>query len=168
MIGVSRISILLNVLLGVLLVAISSATMADGSKVPPPKGEQCVEDPTWMRTNHFETILHQRDETVLKGIRTVEHSLKNCIDCHITPNKNGEYARYSNSEEHFCASCHSYAAVAIDCFQCHADRPEAAIREAIKQHQANGTNPHHDMNVSTNDLILKSNLLVKLPLAQSK
>ena len=80
MIGVSRIRILLNVLMGFLLVAISSATMADGSKVPPPKGEQCVEDPTWMRTNHFETILHQRDETVLKGIRTVEHSLKNCID----------------------------------------------------------------------------------------
>lgn len=164
MIGVSRINILKNVLLGFLLVAISSTVLADGSKVPPPKGEQCVEDPVWMRTNHFETILHQRDETVLKGIRTTEHSLKNCIECHVTANANGEYARYSNSEEHFCASCHSYAAVSIDCFQCHADRPEAAIREAIKQHQANGTNPHDDMKVSTNDLILKSNL----PLAQSK
>ena len=26
--------------------------------------------------------------------------------------------------EHFCRSCHDYAAVTIDCFQCHASRPE--------------------------------------------
>lgn len=159
MIGVARVSILGNVLIGLMLVIVSSVAIADGSKVPPPKGDQCVEDPAWMRTNHFETVLHQRDDTVLRGIRTEKHSLKNCIDCHITPNENGEYARYSNSEEHFCASCHSYAAVSVDCFQCHADRPESAVREAIKKHSADGTNPHTDMKVSANELILKSSLL---------
>ncbi len=159
MIGVKNINILRRVFVGLIIVAISTVVIADGSKVPPPKGEQCVEDPVWMRTNHFETVLHQRDETVLRGIRTEKHSLKNCIDCHITPNKDGEYARYSNSEEHFCASCHSYAAVSIDCFQCHADRPESAVREAIKQHTANGINPHADMKSSANELILKSSLL---------
>ncbi|MFK8027380.1 MAG: hypothetical protein AB8C40_04900 [Gammaproteobacteria bacterium] len=159
MIGVKNINIHLSVLVGLLIVVISTAAIADGSKVPPPNGEQCVEDPAWMRTNHFETILHQRDETVLRGIRTEKHSLKNCIDCHITPNESGEYARYSNSEEHFCASCHTYAAVSVDCFQCHADRPESAIREAIQQHKEAGTNPHQNMKSSASELILKSNLL---------
>jgi len=164
MIGITGVSILRDVLIGLILVIISSTTIADESKVPPPKGDQCVEDPVWMRTNHFETVLHQRDDTVLRGIRTQKHSLKNCINCHITPNANGEYARYSNSEEHFCAGCHTYAAVSVDCFQCHADRPESAVREAIKQHATNGANPHEDMKASANELILKSSLLS----AQSK
>ncbi len=164
MMAATRVNIVSNVLIGLFLIVLSTTSIADGSKVPPPKGEQCVEDPIWMRTHHFETILHQRDETVLRGIRTQEHSLKNCIDCHITPNANGEYARYSNSEEHFCASCHTFAAVSVDCFQCHSDRPESAIREAIKQHTANGTNPHDDMKSSASELILKSSLLS----AQSK
>ncbi len=149
---------------GLLLALISMPSIADGSKVPPPKGDQCVEDPDWMRTNHFETILHQRDETVIHGIRTTKHSLKNCIECHITPNAEGKYARYSNSEQHFCASCHTYTAVSIDCFQCHADRPESAVREAIKQHQADGTDPHQHLNVDASELILRSKLLS----AQSK
>ncbi len=164
MTGVTGVNILRNVLIGLLLAVISSATIADGSKVPPPNGAQCVEDSVWMRTHHFETVLHQRDETVLRGIRTEKHSLKNCIDCHITANEDGEYARYSNSEEHFCASCHTFAAVSVDCFQCHADRPESAVREAIKQHNTNGTNPHEELKTSASELILKSSLLS----AQSK
>tara|TARA_R110002096_G_scaffold83839_4_gene194057 strand:- start:2178 stop:2669 length:492 start_codon:yes stop_codon:yes gene_type:complete len=157
--GAIRTSILANVLIGLFLLMVCTSSIADESKVPPPKGDQCVEDPVWMRTNHFETVLHQRDETVLHGIRTEKHSLKNCIDCHITPNAKGEYARYSNSEEHFCASCHTYAAVNIDCFQCHADRPESAVREAIKQHAADGTNPHENIKATASELILKTSLL---------
>lgn len=154
MLGVIQNNILKNVL--VILLFISATAWADGSKVPPPKGDQCVEDAEWMRSNHFETVLHQRDETVIHGIRTTEHSLKNCIDCHITPNANGDFARYSNSEEHFCAGCHEYAAVSIDCFQCHADRPESAVREAIKNQPANS---HDDMQTDANELILNSTLL---------
>ncbi len=157
MIGVTPTNIVSNVFITLLLFFVSASSIADGSKVPPPKGDQCVEDVDWMRVKHFETILHQRDETVIRGIRTTKHSLKNCIDCHITPNAKGDYARYSNSEEHFCASCHTFAAVSIDCFQCHADRPESAIREAIRQHQANGTDPHDSIMMGANDLILKSN-----------
>ena len=154
--GVTRINILSNVLTALLLFSMANTLVADGSKVPPPKGKQCVEDTEYMRSNHFETVLHQRDETVIHGIRTTKHSLKNCIDCHITPNADGDYARYSNSEEHFCASCHEYAAVSIDCFQCHADRPESAIREAIKNQPAN---VHHDMQTDASTLILNSTLL---------
>ncbi|OGI43537.1 MAG: hypothetical protein A2V92_03635 [Candidatus Muproteobacteria bacterium RBG_16_65_31] len=86
------------------------------------KGDQCVEPTEEMRRNHMNYILHQRDETVHKGIRTVKHSLKNCIDCHADP-KTGSVL----GKDGFCESCHSYAAVRIDCFGCHSDKaaPEA-------------------------------------------
>ena len=87
-----------------------------------------------MRKQHFEFVLDHRDKTVIDGIRTKKHSLNECIDCHITANVQGEYARYSE-DTHFCASCHQYTAVNIDCFQCHADRPEEAIRKAKNPNQ---------------------------------
>ena len=80
----------------------------------------CVEPVEEMRKNHMEYILHQRDETMHEGIRTPQHSLVECINCHVSDAPDAP--RYS-SEEHFCNSCHTYAAVRIDCFQCHADRP---------------------------------------------
>ena len=147
--------VLKNVSFLLLLALISSFVTADNSKVPPPKGEQCVEDTAYMRSNHFETVLHQRDKTVIQGIRTQKHSLKNCIDCHITPNEQGAYARYANKEEHFCATCHSYAAVKIDCFDCHADRPEVAVRQALQQSGIQ-FKKHHEIQVSVNELILNA------------
>ena len=108
--------------------------------IPPPKGKFseetiCVEPVDVMRRQHFDFILDHRDKTVVQGIRTQQYSLIGCIDCHITANAKGEYARYSE-ETHFCASCHQFTAVNIDCFQCHSDRPENVIRESIKQNQA--------------------------------
>lgn len=80
----------------------------------------CVEPTEDMRKNHMEYILHQRDETVHEGIRTRQYSLNECINCHVS---DAPDAPRVSSEEHFCNSCHTYAAVKIDCFQCHADRP---------------------------------------------
>lgn len=147
-----------------LVMMLSAVVLADNDfpgegEIPPPKGNQCVEDPEWMRTHHYQTILDHRDKTVLQGIRTKKHSLKNCIDCHITPNAQGVYARYSNSEQHFCASCHEYAAVNIDCFMCHADRPGNAVRESIKQDIKEGKDPHHSVQQDAGELILNSKLL---------
>ena len=141
------------------LILLLPLAAAESSKIPPPKGDQCVEETEWMRVHHFETILHQRDETVKKGIRTTKHSLKNCISCHITANDAGVYARYADKEQHFCASCHEYTAVTIDCFHCHSDRPEEAVRESIKKYQKDGQHPHHVTHSSTSDLILNSKLL---------
>lgn len=109
------------------------------AEIPPPKGNYndvtlCVEPVDIMRKQHFEFILDHRDRTVIEGIRTTQYSLIACIDCHITPNAQGEYARYSE-ETHFCANCHQFTAVNIDCFQCHADRPEEAIRKPITQNK---------------------------------
>ena len=49
------------------------------------KAEQCVEPTEVMRRDHMQMILHQRDETMHQGIRTVKHSLKNCVNCHADP-----------------------------------------------------------------------------------
>jgi hypothetical protein len=80
----------------------------------------CVEPTADMRKNHMKYILHQRDETMHQGVRTKQYSLVECINCHVS---DAPDAPRVSSEEHFCNSCHSYAAVSIDCFQCHADRP---------------------------------------------
>jgi len=80
----------------------------------------CVEPTEDMRRNHMNYILHQRDETVHEGIRSKQHSLEECINCHVS---SAADAPRASSEQHFCKSCHTYAAVRIDCFECHADRP---------------------------------------------
>ena len=80
----------------------------------------CVEPVEEMRKNHMEYILHQRDQTVHEGIRTKQYNLNECINCHVSAAPD---APRISSEKHFCSSCHTYAAVSIDCFQCHADRP---------------------------------------------
>jgi len=85
----------------------------------------CVEPTAEMRRNHMNYILHQRDRTMHEGIRTRQHSLNECINCHVSAAPD---APRVSSEQHFCNSCHSYAAVHIDCFQCHADRPQQAAQ----------------------------------------
>jgi len=67
-------------------------------------------------------LLHQRDETVHKGIRTKKHSLKECFTCHVVKDKDNKPLTVS-SPKHFCRECHDYAAVSIDCFQCHTSIP---------------------------------------------
>jgi hypothetical protein len=89
------------------------------------EGEKCVEPTEEMRRNHMEKILHQRDRTMHEGIRTRQHSFKNCVNCHADP-KTGSVL----GKDGFCESCHSYAAVKIDCFSCHTDKREAAASEA--------------------------------------
>lgn len=89
--------------------------------------QECVQPEEEMRRNHMEYILHQRDETVHKGIRTRVYALEECINCHATRDEEtGEYVR-ADDPRHFCAACHTYASVKIDCFQCHADVP---VRES--------------------------------------
>ena len=94
---------------------------------PEGEGVECVEPEEVMRRDHMNFILHQRDETMHQGIRTSKYSFAECIDCHVQPDENGNIASYK-SEEHFCNSCHEYAAVSIDCFDCHADRPQKFIK----------------------------------------
>jgi hypothetical protein len=98
----------------------------------------CVEPIEEMRKNHMEYILHQRDETVHEGIRTRQYNLNECINCHVS---DAPDAPRISSEKHFCNSCHIYAAVSIDCFQCHADRP---VKSSYFHSLSPSMQSHHD------------------------
>ena len=99
---------------------------------PEGEGVKCVHPEEEMKRNHMNYILHQRDDTMYDGIRTEKHSLANCIDCHVQPGKDGKIASIE-SPDHFCSGCHEYAAVTIDCFECHADRPQKFINRGGKK-----------------------------------
>lgn len=101
--------------------------------------QECVEPEDEMRRNHMEYILHQRDDTVHQGVRTRQYALEECINCHAIKDDSGEYIRVEDSR-HFCATCHTYTSVKIDCFQCHADVP---VRDTRLQSRQSGTPPQH-------------------------
>lgn len=104
----------------------------------------CVEPVEEMQKNHMSYILDQRDATLREGIRTKQHSLKECIDCHNAPAEDGKVARAEESE-HFCSTCHVYAAVQIDCFSCHSDKPE----NTQYRHTLSATDVSMHLNVAT-------------------
>jgi len=127
-----KFSILGNICLGVLLsLAVSAAEPSSSVNIPePPKAKEnfsetqkCVAPIDDIRRNHGDYLKHQRNKTMHYGIRTTQHSLVACINCHVTADSKGNYPDITNSS-HFCKSCHNYAAVNIDCFQCHATKPE--------------------------------------------
>ncbi len=97
-------------------------------------GDACVRPTDWMRRNHMELLKHDRDLTLRQGVRPVDGSIKGCVDCHANQDGDGRYIPV-NAEEQFCASCHNYTAVKLDCFECHATRPEttAVSREGSAQ-----------------------------------
>ena len=85
--------------------------------------ENCVEPTEYMRRNHFELIRHQRDLTVYGGIRGTKHSLAGCVSCHVGYDSSGVPVEI-DAEGQFCRSCHDYAAVDMNCFDCHATVPD--------------------------------------------
>ncbi|MBL0124513.1 MAG: hypothetical protein IPP88_17880 [Betaproteobacteria bacterium] len=87
-------------------------------------GTACVADPAFMRKNHMDLLKHQRDDTMHHGIRTPRFSLVGCINCHASKKTNSVVAGADN----FCQSCHAYAGVTLDCFECHSATPGAASR----------------------------------------
>jgi hypothetical protein len=110
----------------VLLLALACAgSQAQDARTPrpviePAKGGQCVADPAFMRRNHMDLLKHQRDDTVRAGARAGKFSLQACIQCHASQ----QTRSVAQAETNFCVSCHSYAAVKIDCFECHAAQPK--------------------------------------------
>jgi hypothetical protein len=78
------------------------------------RGEACVAPTEEMRRDHMKMLLHQRDRTVRQGIRESRFSLKNCVDCHASRGTGSVLGR-----DGFCSTCHAYASVSMDCFECH-------------------------------------------------
>ncbi len=86
------------------------------------KGGECVAPAAEMRRNHMKMLLHQRDRTMHDGIRTTRFSLKQCVECHAS-SKTGSVL----GQEGFCSSCHAYASVSIDCFECHSPMRQTSV-----------------------------------------
>jgi len=123
-------------------VIIAADPAGQDSRVPEPyiprgQGENCVEDTDFMRREHMDMLKHQRDETMLKGIRREQYSLRECINCHAVTGPD-ELPVTATNPDHFCRSCHDYAAVKIDCFQCHASRPDIEITNDVAARSALG------------------------------
>jgi hypothetical protein len=106
---------------GVALTASADAPAASA------KADRCVEDTPFMRRNHMELLKHHRDRTVHEGIRTTRHSLANCVACHADKETGSVVGRNSSGRDGFCAGCHSYVGVTLDCFECHATKPKPAV-----------------------------------------
>ena len=111
------------VALGASLASAVLAAEAAASRVPKPSvvvsaPGKCVEDTAFMVRNHMELLKHHRERTVREGVRTTQHSLANCVNCHASP----VTGRVTGTQDAFCESCHRYAAVKLDCFECHSDR----------------------------------------------
>jgi len=150
----------LLVLIGFMLVSTTTLAETPFPTVHEPSDEslKCIQPEDEMRRNHMNYILHERDETMHEGVRNEPGSLAACIDCHVEPNAKGEIAGI-DSEEHFCNACHQYASVQIDCFQCHADRPQkfinrgdgsAAIKHQLMQTLAAQSNTSSSHSTSNN------------------
>jgi cytochrome c553 len=112
------------------VLAASVAWAASASRVAKPvilveTPGSCVAPTDVMRRNHMRFLMHQRDRTVHEGIRTKQHSLAGCVECHAS-SKTGSVL----GEDGFCQSCHAYAGVHLDCFQCHASKPGTVARRA--------------------------------------
>ncbi len=115
---------------GVASLALGLAGGVDaGERTPTPSiekaaaGTQCVAAPDVMRRQHPQLLKHQRDATVHRGVRQGRDSLQGCVGCHASATS-GSVAQ---AKTDFCVSCHAYAAVQIDCFECHASRPAQAL-----------------------------------------
>lgn len=114
--------------------ASSDTAVTEGSKAA--GLDTCVAPTAVMRRNHMDYLKHDRDATVHKGIRDTRFSLAECVDCHAGKDSSGAYQPV-NAEGQFCASCHSYVAVSLTCFQCHRKTPESMSGQgtALRQEQ---------------------------------
>ena len=101
--------------------AYSESAVTSGSKAA--GMNSCVAPTAEMRRNHMDYLKHDRDSVVRKGVRDVNNSLADCIECHAEKDGQGGYHPV-NAEGQFCSTCHAYLAVSLTCFQCHSKTPE--------------------------------------------
>lgn len=121
-----------SLMTAVAVTAAAAGSGEGGSRVPKPHPEianpgKCVAPTEYMRKHHMDVLLRHRHETMHKGIRTKRYALTNCIQCHAS-RKNDSVL---GSKKNFCQACHKYAAVKIDCFECHSSKPKSTAGAAF-------------------------------------
>ena len=116
--------IIVGLIIGVVLLAYPfwPDTEKWAAKIPEPEltakaqeAKVCVEPKSYIRTQHMKLLDQWRDSVVRNGIRQYESSTgvvydislqTTCMECHSNKSK-------------FCDQCHTYAAVAPFCWECH-------------------------------------------------
>lgn len=126
---------LLVLTVGLMLAAVSSATAEEtrgglGPTIPQATGDPHPEGNDYMRRNHMKMMRHDRDLTMYDGIRPAHASIAACFDCHAVKDEEGIPVTVAD-ERHFCRTCHDFAAVRIDCFDCHRSTPEGVDEPEI-------------------------------------
>ncbi len=115
---------LVILLIGLAMASATPALAQDmGPVIPKASGEPHPEGNDYMRRWHMVMMKHDRDVTMYQGIRPTDASLGECFDCHTVRNEAGVPLTVAD-ERHFCRACHDYAAVQVDCFDCHRSTPE--------------------------------------------
>ncbi|MGE5336644.1 MAG: Hdr-like menaquinol oxidoreductase cytochrome c subunit [Gemmatimonadota bacterium] len=125
---------MVRLILAIAFGVIASTAAAEGSRVPRPhftvdKSTQCVAPPEVMRRTHMNMLMHRRDQTVHLGIRGGDEALNRCIACHASKTTGAAIG----APDAFCQSCHDYAGVKLDCFDCHQGRPGIAAKVSARQ-----------------------------------
>ncbi len=127
-------------LIAILGVGLTVTSAAAGDPIYPdvPKplfGKPHPEGNLFMRVNHMKLLLHTRDLTMREGERDVKYSLAECLTCHAVNGPDAQPVSIK-SDQHFCRVCHDYAAVKIDCFQCHNSKPAKETQAWIRPERA--------------------------------
>lgn len=122
--------LLVSVLMMAALVAAPGSAEGLFPDIPKALGEPHPEGNEWWRVNHPSLLMHDRDLTVIDGIRDIDASIKTCVACHAVEGPDAAPVTIE-SPQHICRTCHDYVGVKIDCFQCHNSRPEQADWAAV-------------------------------------
>ena len=122
--GLSLLLLLIALTLGINRIAIADAAEL---QIKQNSSGECVAPVEEMRRNHMGLLFKQRDQVVELGIRDKKFSFDRCISCHGSQDAVGNYVPI-NAKGEFCQSCHAYASVRIDCFECHASVPDKAMK----------------------------------------
>jgi nitrate reductase gamma subunit len=81
-----------------------------------------TDDPSVMIRNHPKFLFSHRTIVMHTGVGSPAESLERCVTCHVVKDKGGQPVGFDDPT-HFCRGCHTKAAVAIDCFECHQSKP---------------------------------------------
>lgn len=150
------------VLAGIIgLTACDSGTPTPNLAPAKAKAEQCVLPTDDMRRNHMAYLDQHRDDAVIQGVRSSKFGLTECINCHVDAKRDDGSPIYYGDKDHFCSSCHKFAGVKIDCFQCHASRPDVMEQPNYQHKVGSLENYHHAKQLSqASDLQAKDLLTV--------
>lgn len=97
---------------------------------------QCIAPVAEMRANHMKMLNHTRDRTMRQGIRGEKASLNGCIECHASKTTGSVLGK-----DGFCQECHTYAAVKLDCWDCHQPKVGKKTAQPIGHTDAAGVKP---------------------------